>query len=239
MVREKYGVRLTPEQRNQLEHLVRAGKSTARVTTRARILLKTDAGWSAPQVAPALDVAEGTVFRIKRRFAEEGLAGALPDRVQANRYRKLEDRGEAHPVSSTGQALNTHRVASWYETFPAQEARRIAKRLEFHYTPKHGSWLNPVLSLPKGWPKSSSAYWSAPVCRDGAEPAGGLGGSGETQRTAHFCGAAETMGGGAVFRLAGEVPPPLEELREKAQCQSANGGSRLRGANPEEIVNRL
>ena len=71
MVREKYGVRLTPEQRNQLEHLVRAGKSTARVTTRARILLKTDAGWSAPRVAQALDVVEGTVFRIKRRFAEE------------------------------------------------------------------------------------------------------------------------------------------------------------------------
>ena len=105
MVREKYGVRLTPEQRNQLEHLARAGKSTARVTTRARILLKTDAGWSAPQVAQALDVVEGTVFRIKRRFAEEGLAGALPDRSQAHRYRKLEDRGEAHPVSSTGQAL--------------------------------------------------------------------------------------------------------------------------------------
>ena len=77
MVREKYGVRLTPEQRNQLEHLVRAGKCTARVTTRARILLKTDAGWSAPRVAQALDVAEGTVFRIKRRFAEEGLAGVL------------------------------------------------------------------------------------------------------------------------------------------------------------------
>ena len=70
MVREKYGVRLTPEQRNQLEHLVRAGKSTARVTTRARILLKTDAGWSAPRVAEALEVVEGTVFRIKRRFAE-------------------------------------------------------------------------------------------------------------------------------------------------------------------------
>ena len=38
--------------------------------------------------------------------------------------------------------LNTHRLASLYETFPAVEARRIAKRLEFHYTPKHGSWLN-------------------------------------------------------------------------------------------------
>ena len=38
--------------------------------------------------------------------------------------------------------LNTHRKASLYEAFPPDEARRIAKRLEFHYTPKHGSWLN-------------------------------------------------------------------------------------------------
>ena len=38
--------------------------------------------------------------------------------------------------------LNTHRRASLYQTFPAEEARRIARRLEFHYTPKHGSWLN-------------------------------------------------------------------------------------------------
>ena len=38
--------------------------------------------------------------------------------------------------------LNTHRTASLYETFPAAEARQIARRLEFHYTPKHGSWLN-------------------------------------------------------------------------------------------------
>ena len=33
-------------------------------------------------------------------------------------------------------------MASLYETFPAAEARRIAKRLEFHHTPKHASWLN-------------------------------------------------------------------------------------------------
>ena len=38
--------------------------------------------------------------------------------------------------------LNTHRMASLYQAFPAAEARSIAKRLEFHYTPKHGSWLN-------------------------------------------------------------------------------------------------
>jgi hypothetical protein len=38
--------------------------------------------------------------------------------------------------------LNTHVFGALYETFPPEEARRIAKRLEFHYTPKHGSWLN-------------------------------------------------------------------------------------------------
>ena len=59
--------------------------------------------------------------------------------------------------------LNTRRTASLCETFPAVEARRIAKRLEFHYTPKHGSWLNPVLSLSKGWRKSSSACCPAPA----------------------------------------------------------------------------
>jgi len=38
--------------------------------------------------------------------------------------------------------LNTHNGASLYETFEPAEARRILERLEFHYTPKHGSWLN-------------------------------------------------------------------------------------------------
>lgn len=38
--------------------------------------------------------------------------------------------------------LNTHKPAALYEAFPPQEARRILQRLEFHYTPKHGSWLN-------------------------------------------------------------------------------------------------
>lgn len=38
--------------------------------------------------------------------------------------------------------LNTHDLASLYETFAPAEARRLAERLEIHYTPKHGSWLN-------------------------------------------------------------------------------------------------
>lgn len=49
--------------------------------------------------------------------------------------------------------LNTHSVASFYETFEPAEARRLAERLEIHYTPKHGSWLNMAeieLSVLKG-----------------------------------------------------------------------------------------
>ena len=38
--------------------------------------------------------------------------------------------------------LNTHHPACLYERFPPDEARRIAERLEWHYTPRHGSWLN-------------------------------------------------------------------------------------------------
>jgi hypothetical protein len=37
---------------------------------------------------------------------------------------------------------NTHKLASLYEAFPPEQARRIAERFEIHYTPKHGSWLN-------------------------------------------------------------------------------------------------
>ena len=304
---EQYAVRLTPEEREQLSRLLRSGKSSARIVARARILLKVVEGWNAPQVAAALDVSKGTVYRAKRRYAEEGLSGVIQDRVQANRYRKLDDKGEAHLIalacspapaghdhwtlqlladrvvelglveslshetvrlrlkktsasrggSSSGAPkaggefvaamedvldlyaepydpdrpvvcfdetstqlladtrapipvqpgpprrqdyeyrragtrnifltceplagwrhvaiterrtmedfahrmrwlvdeaypdapvvrvvldnLNTHRMASLYETFPAAEARRIVKRLEFHHTPKHASWLN-------------------------------------------------------------------------------------------------
>ena len=99
MVRDKYAVQLTPEQREELGRLIRVGKSSARVTARARILLKSDDGWLAPQVAEALDVALSTVYRIKQRFAEAGLEGVLRDRPQAHRPRKLDERGEAHLIA--------------------------------------------------------------------------------------------------------------------------------------------
>jgi hypothetical protein len=49
---------------------------------------------------------------------------------------------EAAKVVLVMDNLNTHNTSSLYEAFPPLEARRLAKKLEIHYTPKHGSWLN-------------------------------------------------------------------------------------------------
>jgi hypothetical protein len=58
------------------------------------------------------------------------------DMVDAPRYR------EAEVIVLVQDQLNTHTPASLYEAFEPAEAKRIAKKLEIHYTPKHGSWLN-------------------------------------------------------------------------------------------------
>lgn len=49
---------------------------------------------------------------------------------------------EAEIIRVVLDNLNTHKPAALYATFPPAEAHRIVKKLEFHYTPKHGSWLN-------------------------------------------------------------------------------------------------
>ncbi len=58
--------------------------------------------------------------------------------------RKLvdEDYADKDRIVLVMDNLNTHHPASLYEAFEPAEARRIAERLEIHYTPKHGSWLN-------------------------------------------------------------------------------------------------
>lgn len=62
----------------------------------------------------------------------------------AHQMRWLVD--EAYPEAEVLRVvldnLNPHKAASLYEAFTPEEARRIVKQLEFHYTPKHGSWLN-------------------------------------------------------------------------------------------------
>ena len=49
---------------------------------------------------------------------------------------------DAEQIVLVQDNLNTHTPASLYEAFPPAEAKRLADKLELHYTPKHGSWLN-------------------------------------------------------------------------------------------------
>lgn len=62
----------------------------------------------------------------------------------ANFLKQLVDENypEAEVIRLVMDNLSTHTMGALYEAFPASEARRIASRIEIHYTPKHGSWLN-------------------------------------------------------------------------------------------------
>ena len=96
MVQEKYGVRLAAQEKGWLRRMIRSGRGSAQAITRARILLKTDEGWTAQQVAAALDVSERTVFRAKCRYVEEGLDEVLRHRNQVHRHRSWMT--EARPI---------------------------------------------------------------------------------------------------------------------------------------------
>ena len=99
MVQKKYEVQLSSREKGRLRKMIRSGRSSAQGMTRARILLKIAEGWSAPQVAAALDISERTVFRAKRRYAEEGLDEVLRHRNQVQRHRKVDERVEAHLIA--------------------------------------------------------------------------------------------------------------------------------------------
>jgi hypothetical protein len=90
---KKYVVRLSGEERERLESLVRAGKSPAQLLTKARILLKADAseageGWSDSAISVALDTSINNIGRLRRRLVEEGLEAALKRKHNPNSARK-------------------------------------------------------------------------------------------------------------------------------------------------------
>lgn len=104
-LKDKYVVRLTPGHRRQLERMVSSGKHPARVLTRARVLLKADAGtggpgWQDAAVAGALDCGERTVARVRRKYAGGGLDAALYTKKPTGRqYRKLDGKQEARLIA--------------------------------------------------------------------------------------------------------------------------------------------
>jgi transposase len=101
----KYRLKLSAEERAELEGMLRKGKGAARVLTRARILLKADCGpdgpnWDDATIAEALEVGESTVHRTRQRAVEEGVEAALQARPTRRIYtRKIDGELEAHLIA--------------------------------------------------------------------------------------------------------------------------------------------
>jgi hypothetical protein len=76
------------------------------------------------------------------RHVEVTAQRTMHDYAQVVRWLVDQVYPQAEYIRLVQDNLNTHTPASLYETFPPAEARRILQRLEYHYTPKHGSWLN-------------------------------------------------------------------------------------------------
>jgi hypothetical protein len=77
------------------------------------------------------------------------------------------DYPDAEKVILLCDNLNIHRPASFYEAFPPEEARRLVNRLEFHYTPKHGSWLNVAEIELSALTVTSDKEWTRPSTKTG------------------------------------------------------------------------
>ena len=101
----KYKVKLTESERSRLNAVSRRGKLSVRSVKRAPALLKADEGLRDREIAGVLLINAATIARVRKRFVEEGLEAAVNDRPRPGRERKLDGKQEAHPVSSTGQAL--------------------------------------------------------------------------------------------------------------------------------------
>ena len=103
-VYKKYVVRLTEEERSQLEALVHRGRAHARKLLYARILLKADTDgpdrWTDERIAEALEVSAATVARERKRYCEDGFEVALmPKKPGKPRRRMLDGRAEAHLIA--------------------------------------------------------------------------------------------------------------------------------------------
>ena len=89
---KKYVVRLDAEERDRLNELIRKGKRSAQLLTKARILLKADIsdageGWSDSRIAAALDTSIATVERTRRQLVEEGFEAVLARKYNSNSAR--------------------------------------------------------------------------------------------------------------------------------------------------------
>jgi transposase len=105
---KKYVVRLSADERAQLNDLIHKGKRSAQLLTKARILLKADVseageGWSDSRIAAALDVGIATIQRTRRQLVEEGFESVLTRKYNPNsaRPRIFDGAAEAKLIALT------------------------------------------------------------------------------------------------------------------------------------------
>ena len=99
MRKKRNVVDLTDDERQQLERLIQSGTTRARMINRAQILLHAAEGTSDKEIAAALHTSGSTVWRIRTRFTEDGLDGALHDVVRPGGLRKLTGEQEAYVIA--------------------------------------------------------------------------------------------------------------------------------------------
>jgi transposase len=127
-------------------------EAAARLLTHARILLLADAhdwggGRTDQQIGDALGVGICTIERVRQRFVEEGVEAALKPRPHPPHLGKLSGAVEARVLALTKTAPHVVTDAGRCGYWPTSlsniaVALRLLQRLEFYYTPQHGSWLN-------------------------------------------------------------------------------------------------
>jgi transposase len=106
---KKYVVRLSSEERHELESLVRTGKAAAYKRMHAQILLKADVspvgdGWVDTRISEAFEISVRTVENVRQRLIEGGLAAAIGRATSSGtRARKLDGEQEAHLIALSCQ----------------------------------------------------------------------------------------------------------------------------------------
>ena len=98
MPKKKYIIDLTADEREQLQLMIRRGKTSSRKLTRTRILLKASDGFTDLEIVAALNVGVATVERIRKRFVESGL-GAINERPRPGKKPKLDRKAQARLIA--------------------------------------------------------------------------------------------------------------------------------------------
>jgi transposase len=135
------------QERNENRPLVCMDECPKQLSGETRVPLPGNPGYPACFDTEYVRKGTGDIFMIVTPLEGWRRAEITEQRTgkdRAEQIKKLvdEDFPHAEKIILVMDNLNTHSPASLYETFPAEEAKRLRDKLEIHYTPKHGSWLN-------------------------------------------------------------------------------------------------